>query len=435
MAAITLNVRLPVPQNEELPHLTRFQSEQPPAWAGVTLLDVPATTADTVAQLKRRVAGALRRRGRRRRRAAAEGGRAAARGGGRAKRRAGDETRAPPARRRARGKRRARCQPSRRRARNATPRRSCSCSADAVHLRVCTCACVRAERTGGALPELLRKGGAAGKGVVLEDSKTLAECGLDYSMGVWEARQRQRRARGSVVRARTHPWREKRERASADVIVICSSPAHARQHLWVDSQENQARFREEYEKARAPRHTSAAWQQALARRFTSEGCVSGKCVCVMRSGARLTHRAAAHHARARVGTSGVLLRHHAARLPQHAAAVSGAAGGARGGAGFWASCRALVACLRRAAPASPTRCCVWQQQRHAAETRRAITCRREPRPNSTQPKGGLCRLIQPVSAVVQHHPPCCLGRKTPRARIGATAQPTLPPAVHRPPSA
>jgi hypothetical protein len=96
MAAITLNVRLPVPQNEELPHLTRFQSEQPPAWAGVTLLDVPATTADTVAQLKRRVAGALRRRGRRRRRAAAEGGRAAARGGGRAKRRAGDETRAPP---------------------------------------------------------------------------------------------------------------------------------------------------------------------------------------------------------------------------------------------------------------------------------------------------------------------------------------------------
>jgi hypothetical protein len=58
MAAITLNVRLPAPPNSELPHLTRFQSEQPPPWAGITLLDLPATTADTVATLKRRVAGA-----------------------------------------------------------------------------------------------------------------------------------------------------------------------------------------------------------------------------------------------------------------------------------------------------------------------------------------------------------------------------------------
>jgi hypothetical protein len=55
---------------------------------------------------------------------------------------------------------------------------------------VCVFVCSRAEHTGGAPPELLRKGGGAGKGVVLEDGKTLAECGLDYSMGMWEARQR-----------------------------------------------------------------------------------------------------------------------------------------------------------------------------------------------------------------------------------------------------
>ncbi len=39
------------------------------------------------------------------------------------------------------------------------------------------------------MPELLRKGGGGGKGAVLEDSQTLAECGLTYSMGIHEARQ------------------------------------------------------------------------------------------------------------------------------------------------------------------------------------------------------------------------------------------------------
>ena len=61
MASIAINVRLPTPANAEAPHLTRFQSEDPPAWAGPMLLDIPAATSDTVAQLKRRIAGAPRR--------------------------------------------------------------------------------------------------------------------------------------------------------------------------------------------------------------------------------------------------------------------------------------------------------------------------------------------------------------------------------------
>ena len=59
MASIALNVRLPTPLNPEAPHLTRFQSDEPPVWAGPMLLGVPAAPTDTVAQLKRRVAGAL----------------------------------------------------------------------------------------------------------------------------------------------------------------------------------------------------------------------------------------------------------------------------------------------------------------------------------------------------------------------------------------
>ena len=61
MASIALNVRLPIPPNPEAPHLTRFQSEDPPLWAASTLLDIPASPFDTVAQLKARIAGALRR--------------------------------------------------------------------------------------------------------------------------------------------------------------------------------------------------------------------------------------------------------------------------------------------------------------------------------------------------------------------------------------
>ena len=52
-----------------------------------------------------------------------------------------------------------------------------------------------AERTGGAAPQWLRKGGAGGKGIILEDDKTLAECGLDYTMGMFEVRQRTSAAR------------------------------------------------------------------------------------------------------------------------------------------------------------------------------------------------------------------------------------------------
>lgn len=59
----------------------------------------------------------------------------------------------------------------------ATPRR-----------RVAHCACGGAERTGGAPPQWLRKGGAGGKGVILEDAKTLADYGLDYTMGMFEVR-------------------------------------------------------------------------------------------------------------------------------------------------------------------------------------------------------------------------------------------------------
>ena len=63
MAAIAINVRLPIPPNPEAPHLTRFQSEDPPLWAATTLLDIPAAPSDTVAQLKARIAGAPRRSG------------------------------------------------------------------------------------------------------------------------------------------------------------------------------------------------------------------------------------------------------------------------------------------------------------------------------------------------------------------------------------
>ena len=58
MASVAITVRLPVPPNPEAPHLTRFQSEDPPMWSGPMLMDIAALTTDTVAQLKRRVAGA-----------------------------------------------------------------------------------------------------------------------------------------------------------------------------------------------------------------------------------------------------------------------------------------------------------------------------------------------------------------------------------------
>ena len=74
MASIALNVRLPIPPNPEAPHLTRFHSEDPPLWAAQTLLDIPAAPSDTVAQLKARIAGALRRSRPPRRRCAPRGG-------------------------------------------------------------------------------------------------------------------------------------------------------------------------------------------------------------------------------------------------------------------------------------------------------------------------------------------------------------------------
>jgi hypothetical protein len=63
-ASITVNVRLPAKRNAEAPHLTRFQADAAPNLAGTTLLDLPASGADTVAALKQRVAGAPRRRAR-----------------------------------------------------------------------------------------------------------------------------------------------------------------------------------------------------------------------------------------------------------------------------------------------------------------------------------------------------------------------------------
>lgn len=38
------------------------------------------------------------------------------------------------------------------------------------------------------MPQWLRKGGGGGKGVILADTATMAECGITESMGLWEVR-------------------------------------------------------------------------------------------------------------------------------------------------------------------------------------------------------------------------------------------------------
>jgi hypothetical protein len=189
MAAFTVNVRLPAPRCADAgaPALTRFQSDAAPAWAGVTLLDVPAWPTDTVADLKRRVAGA---------RAAPFGvPRARARKCG--ARRGHGATWAMP-RRDARAPRARRLASARARAMRAACARIALTSARARRASA-------PERSGGAVPEALRRGGGAGKGVLLADSDTLEACGLGASMGMWEARRvagaLAPRARSSALRA------------------------------------------------------------------------------------------------------------------------------------------------------------------------------------------------------------------------------------------
>jgi hypothetical protein len=168
-----LNVKLPEAPNKEHPYLTRFQAHNPPHFMGATLLGIDADPAETVASLKAKVAGAPLPAASRR-----PGGGRGLGGDGVANRRS--EAAPPPSCRRA-----ARCQPS----------------SAVAHLTLNAAALC-----GGSVPEMLRKGGTP-NGVVLRDSDTLAACGLDGDMGVFE-------------------------------------------HLWVDSAANQASFREEYEKVR-----------------------------------------------------------------------------------------------------------------------------------------------------------------------------------------
>ena len=58
MAPVLLNVRLPATRDAAAPHLTRFQAAEAPNWAGTMLLGLEVSPSDTVAALKRKVAGA-----------------------------------------------------------------------------------------------------------------------------------------------------------------------------------------------------------------------------------------------------------------------------------------------------------------------------------------------------------------------------------------
>ena len=153
--SLLLNVKLPPPPNKEMPYLTRFQAKNPPHLLGTTLLNIACEPGDTVASLRAKVEGASRRGGRR-------------------------DTKRPP---------RQRFSPSP--SHVTLPSRLLTTRS---HAALC-----------GEPVEMLRKGGAGGKGETLSDSATLAECGLTTSMGIFE-------------------------------------------HLWVDSQANQATFWAEYEK-------------------------------------------------------------------------------------------------------------------------------------------------------------------------------------------
>jgi hypothetical protein len=136
------------------------------------------------------------------------------------------------------------------------PRGGAACNARGAARRSGTAAqhqgadsgCGGAERTGGEPPQWLRKGGASGKGVILEDAKTLADYGLDYTMGMFEVRHVTAMSPASPPAA-AQSARQRRTTAAFRAAEAGAEALRRRaQYLWVDSAENQERFKDEYEK-------------------------------------------------------------------------------------------------------------------------------------------------------------------------------------------